>query len=386
MNRLYPVLLLLAGFGLGWLSAQRWGGEGRGADVNQIAGPLVAVAQPVVSDPLLNVSALDLLLQQDDYESVLQWLESSSGQPVRQQNLRQTLNRFLRQLQAEAQWQRSMRWLEPLLLAEPGNPLWQDLLISAHSGLEQPRQALNLLFESHAASLDPLRRQQLMRRIETLLSEQLDWHRQQTPTRLTENPQLMGLLQFALEKQPDHAAFGLMLAEVYEQSGDLEQALTQLQLLPYSESHQARVEESRIRIEDKLTLQQRALEGIALQPVQGQFVVTVVFDETVALDLMIDTGASVTALSQEAVATLNQFDLLQATGHQVRVSTANGEVMSPLYQVGRIRVGDWEMQDLELLQVNLSSREVDGLLGMNFLGQFAFSIDQQQALLFLQSK
>jgi len=118
----------------------------------------------------------------------------------------------------------------------------------------------------------------------------------------------------------------------------------------------------------------------------GQFVVRVVFDETVALDLMIDTGATVTALSREAVATLHQYGVLQDTQQQVQVNTANGVVMSPLYQVGRMRVGDWEMRDVELLQVNLGSQEVDGLLGMNFLGQFAFSIDQQQALLYLDSK
>ena len=196
----------------------------------------------------------------------------------------------------------------------------------------------------------------------------------------------MALLQFALEKQPEHAAFGLMLAEVYEQSGDLEQALTQLQWIPYSESHQAQVEESRLRVERKLSQQQRAQEGIALHSVMGQFVVRVVFDEAVALDLMIDTGATVTALSREAVATLHQYGVLQDTQQQVQVNTANGVVMSPLYQVGRMRVGDWEMRDVELLQVNLGSQEVDGLLGMNFLGQFAFSIDQQQALLYLDSK
>jgi len=135
-----------------------------------------------------------------------------------------------------------------------------------------------------------------------------------------------------------------------------------------------------------LSQQQRAQEGIALHSVMGQFVVRVVFDEAVALDLMIDTGATVTALSREAVATLHQYGVLQDTQQQVQVNTANGVVMSPLYQVGRMRVGDWEMRDVELLQVNLGSQEVDGLLGMNFLGQFAFSIDQQQALLYLDSK
>ena len=385
MNRLYPVLLLLAGFGLGWLSARYWDGDST-ALANQAAAPLVTLVQPVYSDPQPDLAALTFLLQQDDIEAVRQRLEATTDQPAQQQNLHTILNQFLRRLQTEAQWQRSVKWLQPLLLVEPDNALWQDLLISAFNGLERPRQALELLFEARAASLEPLRRQRLMRRIETLLSEQLDWHRQQTPTHLTENSQLMGLLLFALEKQPDHATFGLMLAEVYEQSGDLEQALTQLQLIPYSEYHQAQVEESRNRIENKLSLQQRAAKGIALQPRMGQFVVTVVFDETVALDLMIDTGASVTALGREAVTTLNQYGLLHATGHQVRVSTANGEVMSPLFQAGRMRVGDWEMQDIELLQVNLPSSEIDGLLGMNFLGQFAFSIDQQQALLFLQSK
>ena len=386
VNRFYPFLLLLAGFGLGWLSAQRWADGSVPTQDREPHDPLVAMVQPIMAQPVPDSANLVLALEQDNVDTVVRYLQNPGGQTAPAPQLRQTLDRFLRQLQAEGHWPRLRHWLQALLLAEPDNALWQDLMISTYRGLQQPRAALKLLFEAYAGSLDPLRRQQLMRRIETLLSEQLDWHRQQTPTRLSANPDLMGLLQFALEKQPEHAAFGLMLAEVYEQSGDLEQALTQLQWIPYSESHQAQVEESRLRVERKLSQQQRAQEGIALHSVMGQFVVRVVFDEAVALDLMIDTGATVTALSREAVATLHQYGVLQDTQQQVQVNTANGVVMSPLYQVGRMRVGDWEMRDVELLQVNLGSQEVDGLLGMNFLGQFAFSIDQQQALLYLDSK
>ena len=38
---------------------------------------------------------------------------------------------------------------------------------------------------------------------------------------------------------------------------------------------------------------------------------------------------------------------------------------------------------VHILEVNLSNDQVDGLLGMNFLGQYAFSIDQNMARLYL---
>jgi len=331
-------------------------------------------------------NAVSRWLQSDQPEALIAHLDAPAlTMPQRQQVLQQ-LDDALLQWQLDQRWGRLLLWLEPLHTWDRNRELWQDLLVSAHEGLDQRRDALLILFESHATTLSAPRRQYLMDSIEHLLADQLARQRALTPTRLSQNFELMPLLLLALEKQPQYAPFGIMLSDVYETSGEWEQALFQLQLLPYSDTHQPAIEERKERLEERLAAQQRAQEGIGLQHRMGQFVVTAVFDERVELNLMIDTGATITALNARAIGLLQQHTDLHTTDQQVQVNTANGMVVSPLYEIGSMRVGGWEQLDVQLLQVNLPSEHVDGLLGMNFLSRYAFSIDQEQALLFLDSK
>ncbi|AUM12991.1 retropepsin-like aspartic protease family protein [Ketobacter alkanivorans] len=387
MTKTTPWLLcLLVGFALGWWSAVQWV-----SPVATATSPLSGQSPEPASKPAdtpvdLGGNAVSRWLQLDQPEALIAYLDTPAlSLPGRQQALQQ-LDDTLLQWQDEQQWGRLLLWLEPLHTWDRNRELWQDWLASAHEGLGQRRDALLILFESHATTLSAPRRQYLMDSIEQLLADQLARQRTLTPTRLSQNFELMPLLLLALEKQPQYAPFGIMLSDVYEASGEWEQALFQLQLLPYSDTHQPAIDERKERLEEQLAAQQRAQEGIGLQHRMGQFVVTVVFDERVELNLMIDTGATITALNARAIALLQQYTDLHTTDQQVQVNTANGMVVSPLYEIGSMRIGGWEQLDVQLLQVNLPSEHVDGLLGMNFLSRYAFSIDQDQALLFLDSK
>ncbi|MBQ4812771.1 retroviral-like aspartic protease family protein [Pseudoalteromonas luteoviolacea] len=100
------------------------------------------------------------------------------------------------------------------------------------------------------------------------------------------------------------------------------------------------------------------------------------------IDLMIDTGASITAL------TSTQFDLLAYDVNFLtarRVSTANGVVEIPFYQSTGIQIGSKQQTPFEF-GVMTSSTQGPGLLGMNFLRHFKFEIDQQNAQLILKPR
>lgn len=98
--------------------------------------------------------------------------------------------------------------------------------------------------------------------------------------------------------------------------------------------------------------------------------------------LMIDTGASVTAL------TAAQFEQLAYDVSYInsrRVSTANGITEVPFYQSTGIQIGTKQKTPFEF-GVMEQSHYGPGLLGMNFLRHFDFEIDQQKAELILKPR
>ncbi|WP_416305323.1 retropepsin-like aspartic protease family protein [Neptunicella sp. SCSIO 80796] len=121
---------------------------------------------------------------------------------------------------------------------------------------------------------------------------------------------------------------------------------------------------------------------IKLQQFGDQFVVPAVLNRN-KINLLIDTGASMTAISQR--------HFIRNQGHyQARfigrfsVHTASGEETAPMYQFAQLAIGEHVVNNITLVVLPMSGFESsDGLLGMNFLREFDFKIDQQVGLLYL---
>ena len=65
-------------------------------------------------------------------------------------------------------------------------------------------------------------------------------------------------------------------------------------------------------------------------------------------------------------------------------SSASGVVMGTVYSVPELSLGPYLMKNTRIAVLDFDvSRDIDGLLGMNVLGQFRFQIDQENARLLL---
>jgi clan AA aspartic protease (TIGR02281 family) len=84
------------------------------------------------------------------------------------------------------------------------------------------------------------------------------------------------------------------------------------------------------------------------------------------LRLLVDTGASTTAVSRDAAAALGS----QATGRAVRVRTAGGTVTAEVHQIRDLKVGELRVPTLEVLVLEEGPPGAAGLLGMDVLGRF----------------
>ena len=104
--------------------------------------------------------------------------------------------------------------------------------------------------------------------------------------------------------------------------------------------------------------------------------------------LLLDTGASITALSPELISRSR----LSPTGQVVRLSTANGITESKLFLAKKITLGRVTIHDLVVAEINLgNSQHFQGLLGTDLLNKvgsdYSYLIDNENsALIFRRTR
>jgi len=102
--------------------------------------------------------------------------------------------------------------------------------------------------------------------------------------------------------------------------------------------------------------------------------------------LLIDTGASMTTLSQQAFQTLSNNHTFNLLGQRI-FNTANGIAKGNIYQVDSLTLGRFTMAGIQIAVLDFSMPDgVDGLLGMNILANFRFHIDQKTQMLYLADR
>ncbi|MDN3653277.1 retropepsin-like aspartic protease [Thalassotalea ponticola] len=172
------------------------------------------------------------------------------------------------------------------------------------------------------------------------------------------------------------------LVNGYLQLDDAHTALSYLQQIEYLADAQTQYQQLQQRIEQRL----RGNEGIPLIADRDHLLVDTTINNALSTRLMIDTGASLTVISERTYAQLTRHTEIPAH-REMMIRTASGEVEAFSIIVEQFAIGPWQVRDLEVVVMPLTNMtKTDGLLGMNFLRQFVFNIDQQQDLLFLQAK
>ena len=120
---------------------------------------------------------------------------------------------------------------------------------------------------------------------------------------------------------------------------------------------------------------------VPLQRHNRHFVVNCEVGRHRKLSLLIDTGASLTAIREVVVRSLDLGDGI--VGH-ISLNTANGNITAPLTVVKSFSVAGQTVRDMEVAVMSLGNLDdTDGLLGMNYLRHFDFYIDQNEPALYL---
>ena len=144
-------------------------------------------------------------------------------------------------------------------------------------------------------------------------------------------------------------------------------------------------------LRDQLVTTSTALDNseikIPLQVLGNQFVAEADVGGSRPLRLLLDTGASSTVINNQTaeflLADIPQF--FSFSGSTTRINTANGVAQSRIFRLERLRIQPLSMTNMRILDAPMGSGDYfDGLLGMDFLGQYTFKIDRKNALLIIE--
>jgi clan AA aspartic protease (TIGR02281 family) len=107
--------------------------------------------------------------------------------------------------------------------------------------------------------------------------------------------------------------------------------------------------------------------------------VTVILNQSLQANMLLDTGATYTLVSRRIASGLHLYESSRAV-----LSTANGPINVPLATLQSVKVGAAEVSNVTVAIHDISPHSgVDGLLGLNFLSRFHTSIDSRQQRLIL---
>ena len=123
---------------------------------------------------------------------------------------------------------------------------------------------------------------------------------------------------------------------------------------------------------------------IPLQSSGKNYAVNAMLDERYPVTLLVDTGASISSISR-AYFNKIRSDAAPVYLDELSVQTANGSVKAPRYRFHSLALHGVTVRDVDILVMDDLPAD-HGLLGMNVLGQFPFRIDQENAILLLNSQ
>ena len=302
---------------------------------------------------------LTLLDESKAKQVKLRWLEQ----------LRQWLN--------EQQWPLINQFVEQFLIRFTYDI---DVLTLKADSLEKqnkPREAIEQYIELLSLSFDTTQEEFYGARIRhiangyiALLTEQKAWQ------------QLLNFSEQVLAQDnqfpPYVLAQGLALIELH----DLDYAQDIIEPIADISFYQQQAEDLLDKI-DKARLHQTA---IALEPVGEHYLVNGRINRTADVRLMIDTGASISMLTKA------MFDEIESWTDPdfVRdslINTAGGTINAPIYRFEQFQINEFVVRNVHFVIIDLDNMQgYNGLLGMNFLKEFKFEIDQQENLLVLSPK
>ena len=133
---------------------------------------------------------------------------------------------------------------------------------------------------------------------------------------------------------------------------------------------------------DKINRAQRFSQKIQLEKKGIHFYIKALLNDQIEVNLLLDTGATVTLIDESIINTLEHTVL----DEKVKMNTAGGVITAKHVQLNSFSIQNNSIDKMKMISSPLKNRDFDGLLGMNYLKEFDFYIDQENSILYLNQK
>jgi aspartyl protease family protein len=121
-------------------------------------------------------------------------------------------------------------------------------------------------------------------------------------------------------------------------------------------------------------------EAIPLRSEGLSYFVSAVFNDEHTQELIVDSGANLVSLSEEAAKRLG----VETEGDAIKMRVADGRTVdATLTVVPLLRIGTFEVSDVDAVVVKQNAAKVPALLGMSFLRHFKFELNADAGTLTL---
>jgi len=373
------VLWLLGGWLLGWFSHELWIPEAAPPPVSaavETAPPAPTAQPPAFSSPL---TVFRQLLSAGHYRRAVQHYEAiqTSTGDAASQPLRKLLLEHVIALQQAGQHAKAITLLNAYLEFYYRDSAALLALAASYQAQRHYPDTIETLYEalSQAYQSDAIAAiKQRIRAVVALYTTQL---RQQ------QNHQaLLALYQKLTELEADYGPYFIELAQTQFTLGHDDNALVSLQTVLHDPVVGPQARRLLQQVEQRRAWTANGGIAVPLQRTGDHFLVTAKINDHAPLTLLLDTGASLSIIKST---TLQRLGFTQLDAAPARVlNTANGPVTAAIILLDSLTLGNQRVENVEVGGLDLPEMtDIDGLLGMNFLKNFRFFIDQEQGVLYL---
>ncbi len=181
-----------------------------------------------------------------------------------------------------------------------------------------------------------------------------------------------------LQEEGDDENITLSLAQLYLDLEKYERSTQLLQEIPFDSIYYDRATHLIEKIQKKQAQQEKYPYHIPLIKEGAHYTLMVEINQT-PLKLLLDTGASYTFIDEEKLPSLS-------IEKEILLNTAGGEIIARVTHVQEFVIDQVKLENFKITMGDFSRNYADGLLGMDFLKQFDFKIDQEKEILYLAQK
>jgi hypothetical protein len=387
----FTALLVLLAFAAGWF----W--HGQYPDTHPVQSPVVAEtnkAAPAIDHPLPDIaiplppaqvqttetpeSALRSLLLAREYQRAVDFYRDRLQEEPADTNVHFHLliQAYLEEQLKQENFTDVVTLCHIFLDFDPHDYPVTLAGVRAHLALGQRRPAIELLYAVVRFVPDETEQAKILDRIHQLVLAQYEARSHQQQWK-----ELDDFYEYLLTQESTYWQYYLNDGVVLMNLKEYVRAEGKLLLLVDREGYQEQARQLLARIK----LLQTGGSVLPLQRYGNSYVSPVKIGGVADARLVLDTGASVSAMTEAVFRQIpaQDYDLVR---NSVTLHTANGSVVTPVYRIHEIELGNYHLEnvDFAILPADSARSGFDGLLGMNILDRFYFEIDQQNEELVLQ--